>query len=77
MSGCLLEPGYGGHRGCAARRSPRSRDSPSITTSGEVLYLDDGQRMTVYQAKPGSRDHDALTLLSMIASRDEPENAAR
>jgi transcriptional regulator with XRE-family HTH domain len=40
--------------------------------SYEVLYLDDGQRMTVYQAEPGTRDHDALTLLSMIASGDEP-----
>ncbi len=48
-----------------------------FTLTYEVLYLDGGQRMTVYQAKPGSRDHDALTLLSMIASRDEPENAAR
>jgi hypothetical protein len=43
----------------------------------EVLCLADGQRMTVYQAEPGTRDHDALTLLSMIASGDEPENAAR
>jgi transcriptional regulator with XRE-family HTH domain len=30
-----------------------------------------------HQAEPGSRDHDALTLLSMIASGGEPENAAR
>jgi hypothetical protein len=42
-----------------------------------VLYLTDGQRMSVYQAEPGSRDHDALTLLSMIARGDEPQNAAR
>jgi transcriptional regulator with XRE-family HTH domain len=48
-----------------------------FTLTYEVLYLADGQRMTVYQAEPGSRDHDALTLLSMIASGDEPENAAR
>jgi len=39
----------------------------------EVLYLANGQRMTVYQAEPGSRDHDAMMLLSMIASGDEPE----
>jgi transcriptional regulator with XRE-family HTH domain len=38
----------------------------------EVLHLADGQRMTVYQAKPGTRDHNAMTLLSMIASGDEP-----
>jgi len=39
-----------------------------FTLSYEVLHLDDGQRMTVYQAAPGSRDHDAMTLLSMIAN---------
>jgi hypothetical protein len=33
--------------------------------------------MSVYQAEPGSRDQDALTLLSMIASGDKPENASR
>jgi transcriptional regulator with XRE-family HTH domain len=39
-----------------------------FTLSYEVLHLDDGQRMTVYQAAPGSRDHDAMMLLSMIAN---------
>jgi hypothetical protein len=48
-----------------------------FTLTNEVLYLADGQRVSVYQAEPGSRDHDALTLLSMIASGDEPENASR
>jgi len=43
----------------------------ALTT--EVLYLANGQRMTVYQAEPGTRDHDAMLLLSMIASGDEPE----
>jgi transcriptional regulator with XRE-family HTH domain len=38
----------------------------------EVLHLADGQRMTVYQAEPGTRDHDAVILLSMIANGDEP-----
>ncbi len=33
-----------------------------------VLYLEGGQRMTIYQAEPGRRDHDAMTLLSMIAN---------
>ena len=33
----------------------------------EVLHLADGQRITVYQAEPGTRDHDAIILLSMIA----------
>ncbi len=48
-----------------------------FTLTNEVLYLPDGQRISVYQAEPGSHDHDAMTLLSMIASGDEPENAAR
>jgi transcriptional regulator with XRE-family HTH domain len=62
-------------RGEAKRfRHPRVGE---FTLTNEVLYLADGQRMSVYQAAPGSRDHDALTLLSMIASGDEPENASR
>jgi transcriptional regulator with XRE-family HTH domain len=48
-----------------------------FTLTYEVLYLADGQRMTVYQAGPDRRDHDALTLLSMIAIGDEPEKAVR
>jgi transcriptional regulator with XRE-family HTH domain len=48
-----------------------------FTLTNEALYLEDGQRMSVYQAEPGSRDHDALALLSMIASGDEPKNASR
>jgi transcriptional regulator with XRE-family HTH domain len=38
-----------------------------FTLTTEVLYLEDGQRMTIYQARPGTRDHDAMTLLSMVA----------
>lgn len=41
-----------------------------FTLTTEVLYLEDGQRMTLYQAKPGTRDHDAMTLLSMIAAAE-------
>jgi transcriptional regulator with XRE-family HTH domain len=48
-----------------------------LTLTNEVLHLADGQRMSVYQAEPGSRDQDALNLLSMIASGDKPENASR
>lgn len=48
-----------------------------FTLTYEVLNLADGQRMTIYQAEPGTRDHDALTLLSMIASGEEQQNAAR
>ena len=47
-----------------------------FTLTYEVLFLADGQRMTVYQAKPGTRDHDALTLLSMIASGEPLTPAA-
>ena len=55
-------------------RHPRVSE---LTLTYEVLYLADGQRMTVYQTEPDCRDHDALTLLAMIASGGEPENAAR
>ena len=49
-----------------------------FTLTYEVLHLADGQRMSVYhQAGPRNRDHDALTLLSMIASGDYTENAVR
>jgi transcriptional regulator with XRE-family HTH domain len=38
-----------------------------LTLTYEVLHVgDDGQRITVYQAVPGSRDHDAMTLLSLL-----------
>jgi transcriptional regulator with XRE-family HTH domain len=55
-------------------RHPRAGE---FTLTNEVFYLADGQRMSIYQAEPGSRDHDALTLLSMIASGNESANAAR
>jgi len=62
-------------RGGAKRfRHPRVGE---LTLTNEALYLADGQRISIYQAEPGSRDHDALTLLSMIASGDEPEDADR
>lgn len=49
----------------------------SFTLTYEVLHLDDGQRVTIYQAAPGSREHDALALLSMIASgADAPTGRA-
>ena len=55
----------------------RHPQAGEFTLTNEVLYLADGQRMSVYQAGPARRDHDALTLLSMIASGGQPENAAR
>jgi MmyB-like transcription regulator ligand binding domain len=48
-----------------------------LTLSSEVLHLARGeQRLIVYQAPPGSRDHDALALLTMIAADDAPTRMA-
>jgi hypothetical protein len=33
----------------------------------EILCLEDGLRTTIYQPEPGTRGHDAMTLLSMVA----------
>jgi transcriptional regulator with XRE-family HTH domain len=55
-------------------RHPRAGQ---LTLASEALYLPDGQRISIYQAEPGTPDHDALTLLSVIASGDEPQDAAR
>jgi hypothetical protein len=38
-----------------------------FTLTTEILYLEHGQRMTIYRARPGTRDHDAMTLLSIVA----------
>jgi transcriptional regulator with XRE-family HTH domain len=48
----------------------------AFTLTYEVLYLADGQRMSVYQAEPGTRDHDALTLLAMMTSGDKQVSPA-
>lgn len=40
-----------------------------ITVTSEVLHLEDhGQRLKLYQATPGTPDHDALRLLAAAAS---------
>jgi transcriptional regulator with XRE-family HTH domain len=39
-----------------------------VTFTYEVLHLDDGQRVMVYQTTPGTTDHDAMTLLSLSTS---------
>jgi hypothetical protein len=60
------------------RGGPKSFCHPRVgelTLTNEALYLADGQRISIYQAEPGSPDHDTLTLLSMIASGDAPEAA--
>jgi hypothetical protein len=36
-----------------------------LTLAHEVLRLDDGRRLAIYSATPGSPEHDALMLLSM------------
>jgi transcriptional regulator with XRE-family HTH domain len=65
------------HRRRGEAKQFRHPQVGEVTLTNEALYLADGQRISVYQAEPGSRDHDALTLLSMIASGGEPEDAAR
>ncbi|GAB3912028.1 helix-turn-helix transcriptional regulator [Kibdelosporangium lantanae] len=37
----------------------------SLTLANEVLSVVDGQRLLVYQAAPGTAEHDALVLLAM------------
>ncbi|TVT61163.1 helix-turn-helix transcriptional regulator [Amycolatopsis rhizosphaerae] len=57
------------------RRSAQARfrhpEIGEVTFDYEVLRLGvGGQRMTIYQAEPGSADHDAMRRLSEMASRD-------
>jgi hypothetical protein len=40
----------------------------TITLSYEVLRLDDGQRVSIYQSAPGSPGEDALELLALLAA---------
>ncbi|MGF7233607.1 MAG: helix-turn-helix domain-containing protein [Frankia sp.] len=40
----------------------------TITLTYEVLQLSDSQRISIYQATPGSTDHDALQLLAMLTA---------
>lgn len=53
------------------RSRPKNFHHPavgSLTLNQEILYLsDDGLRMNIYQARPGSTDANALTLLSVHA----------
>lgn len=48
-----------------------------FTLNYEVLHLADGQRMTIYQAEPATRDYDALTLLSLLANGDHAAAAMK
>lgn len=53
------------------RGEPKTFHHPrlgTLTLSFEALHLEDGQRMSVYQAAPGSTDHDALALLALLAA---------
>ncbi|TDD71421.1 helix-turn-helix domain-containing protein [Actinomadura rubrisoli] len=55
------------HRG-GGRKSFRHPDVGDLTLLYESLRLGGtGQRLTIYQAAPGTSDHDALTLLSLAA----------
>lgn len=53
-----------------SRKPFRHPYAGEFTLSYEVLHLQDGQRMTIYQAEPGSPDHDALMLLAMSVRED-------
>ena len=61
------------------RSEPKTFRHPqagTITLTYEVLHLSDGQRMSVYQAAPGSTDQDALKLLALLAA-ELPAGPAR
>lgn len=45
----------------------------TITLDYEVLRLGDNQRVSIYQAAPGSTEHDALRLLAMLATERPAE----
>lgn len=40
-----------------------------VTLGNEVLQHGDGQRLLIYQAPPGTAEHDALTLLAMTIQK--------
>ncbi len=53
------------------RAEPKTFRHPhvgTITLAYEVLHLADGLRISIYQARPGSADHDGLRLLAMLAA---------
>ena len=39
-----------------------------FTLSFEVLNFDDGLRLSIFQAQPGTADHDALKLLALACA---------
>ena len=48
----------------------------TITLTDEVQHLSDGQRMSIYQAAPGSGERDALELLALVAGEQPVEPTA-
>jgi len=62
------------------RSEPKTFRHPrvgTITLSYEVLHLSDGgQRISVYQAAPGSTDEDALSLLALLTAEEVTEPVA-
>jgi hypothetical protein len=61
------------------RGEPKTFRHPHVgilTLSFEALHLEDGQRVSVYQAAPGSTDHDALALLALLAAEAPGRPAA-
>ncbi len=49
-----------------ATRVFRHRGVGRLALTSEILTAPDGQRFVVFQAAPGSPDHDAMTLLGMV-----------
>jgi transcriptional regulator with XRE-family HTH domain len=52
-----------------ARRAFQHPGVGRVELVSEVLSVADGQRLVVFQAAPGTPDHDALTLLTLTATR--------
>lgn len=63
-----LWPLYDIRRRRAEPKTFRHPQVGTITLSYEILQLSDGQRISVYQAAPGSTDQDALKLLALLAA---------
>lgn len=51
-----------------ARRKFQHPAVGRVELESDILTSADGQRFVVFQARPGSADHDALTLLAMTAT---------
>jgi len=51
----------------SSTKSFHHRTVGDLTLQHEVLRVDGGRRLSIYQAPPATNDHDALVLLAMSA----------